>query len=37
MKAALKRKAEKKDPTKAAIGKFFLRIGQVQASQQWRD
>lgn len=25
------------DKTKAAIGKFFLRIGQIKASQPWRD
>ena len=27
----------KTDKTKAAVGKFFLRIGQVKASQPWRD
>lgn len=26
-----------KDKGQAAIGKFFLRIGQVKASEPWRD
>jgi len=25
------------DKTQAAVGKFFLRIGQIKASQPWRD
>ena len=27
----------KPDKSKVAAAKFFLRIGQVQASQPWRD
>lgn len=27
----------KENKGNAAIGKFFLRIGQVKASQPWRD
>ncbi len=30
-------KGTKPDKSKAAAAQFFLRIGQVQASQPWRD